>query len=92
MTSWGIVVLALFCKVVVEAVSFFVSVRNGIIFQKKNLFVTFVYLIKTWKCFLVNFFYLDQFSKIFHNFVLFYRILNPWNNVNKRFVDEFLRC
>ena len=31
----------------------------------------------------------SKIPKIFHNFVLFYRILNYWNNVNKRVVDEF---
>ena len=39
-----------------------------------------------------DFFDLDKFSKIpeiFHNFVLFYRILSYWNDVNKRVVDEF---
>ena len=27
--------------------------------------------------------------KIFHNFVSFYRIINYWNDVNKRVADEF---
>ena len=44
-------------------------------------------------CFLsYDIFDLDKFSKIpkiFHNFVLFYRILNYWNNVNERVVNEF---
>ena len=39
-----------------------------------------------------DFFDLDKFSKvskIFHNFALFYRILNYWNSVNKRVVDNY---
>ena len=31
----------------------------------------------------------SKISKIFHNFVLFYRILNYWNSVNKRIVDDY---
>ena len=28
-------------------------------------------------------------SKIFHKFVLFYRILNYWNSVSKKVVDDY---
>ena len=31
----------------------------------------------------------SRISKIFHNFVLFYRIQNYWNSVNKRVVDDY---
>ena len=44
-------------------------------FSEKNLFVTFVYLIKTWKCFLVNFFYLDQFSKFSKYFIILFHFI-----------------
>ena len=31
----------------------------------------------------------SKISKIFHNFVLFYRIFNYWNSVNKRVFDDY---
>ena len=31
----------------------------------------------------------SKIPKIFHNFILFYRIISYWNNVNKKVVDEY---
>ena len=60
--------------------------------SRKNLFMTFAYLIGTWQCFPTIFFDLSKSSKIpkiFHNLILFYRIISFWNNINKRVVHEY---
>ena len=31
----------------------------------------------------------SEIPKIFHNFILFYRIISYWNDVNKKVVDEY---
>ena len=61
-------------------------------FRKEKPFCDFCLFDKDMAIFSYDFFDLDKFSKIpkiFHNFVLFYRILSYWNDVNKRVVDEF---
>ena len=52
------------------------------------------YLIEILHFFSYNFFELDKSSEIpeiFHFFILFYGIINYWNIVNKRVVDEYFQ-
>ena len=62
--------------------------------SKNRPFYDFCLFHKDMIMFPYDFFHLDKFSsipKIFHNFILFYRILSYWNHVNKRVVDEFFK-
>ena len=71
---------------------FFVECQKCSHSSKKRPFCDLCLFDRDMTMFSYDLFNLDKFSsipKIFHNFILFYRILSYWNHVNKRVVDEF---
>ena len=60
--------------------------------SKKNPFCDFFLFDRDMSMFSYDFFELDKSSrvpKIFHVFILFYRIISYWNSVNKRLVNKY---
>ena len=65
------------------------SLKNGIVFSEKKHFCDSCLFDRDMTMFSYDLDRSSKIPKIFHNFVSFYRILNYWNDVNKRVVDEF---